>query len=1180
MSNQSSTPLPFAPVKVKSEYDTVKVAPTHLFCDCGNTKKARILGIHAEWALWLQCSDEGCAKTWFICNQCSDSRTKITTLRSLRRHYRDLHEKKKITNELQGCKKRRCDEDRLFSFPLASDIEPTIDAIMEDNNGHPLRNTNNVVSDVSQVVATSRYDSVPDVRWIESAATTSLGFSNQVNESFFSYDLKDGEKGGMNYLVKRSLTQSDFKAEELRKIKLPNFHNNLHMQIAKLSFLLSKKDKDLLAEILSGVYSVGCEDGYVSCQEQINLDFNSLYYNDDLDVDVDFITKKVAKPFRMDSIVKSAHTWGIHIPVCGNNIRKYHTESKFAVIPNLPIPPIKSDVPGHAYLSIVDCTRDFLGHSQTGNIAAMPSSVCHFREDTTVKDTMESKQAFEVLDAAMKTPFCIEKHPLICFLMFWSDDFEPNSMSKAARGSAWIKTMTIATTKGNGNRVSNTYPIAIGKKGDSHDSVERKINQDLMRLRDGSVGPFYDGKARKQLYLFFDVFANLQDQPERRNSNYLTAGNGTYSARWGVSANHGELYNVLRCCSACLATISQRYAEKQWALPLPNCPNCLAWDVLRESPLARNSIPVDYPQFPRCNMTRTISLDNGEMFLRPFRISYNSLEAAVDFAHDNFCNHGWSTKNCEAYLRIEGLNPEIIKVFMEHAVNAASLTLGCSEAQRQVINVEAARNPDKFARMPYPALWSRPGVELATHLDVIMHMLFLGVVKSTINLIKKWLTTLNKNSTFTEENAPYLESFKKMSLDWLRILPYGSGKLGGWVSENYLGFSRIFLWFYQNIEEATTINKDIPPPNLPQKKWLVSHNRYWLRTRGLDTEGLAAELSKRVADFMKQDPVPEPLPVPERHSDDVFKTLTSLQEVLKCTMAATVNGSTIQQLEYAIRIFLSHFDYLESTIRKDSSDGKKDKGPAVVSKYNFCCLMNLPEVMRKYGPLRDLWEGGPRGEGYLLHTKPHMTQGFRPNWHQNLLRRILREKAFDNILGNSNNKSFSKASSPDALKDRSRNFHIYQSTHEVTDLLMERDKKKKKAISVVLIGDKVRDVVRIFCVVGNHQSLHELFLDDQLENNQGQRNKFGQMYFHFVVKQEGTVNWTHDILPEAMEPSIGHAVLLPLLENAGDEENRLHCLVSSNWVHLQCAVGLQELVHNSYERSDGDLPASLGENVI
>ena len=93
---------------------------------------------------------------------------------------------------------------------------------------------------------------------------------------------------------------------------------------------------------------------------------------------------------------------------------------------------------------------------------------------------------------------------------------------------------------------------------------------------------------------------------------------------------------------------------------------------------------------------------------------------------------------------------------------------------------------------------------------------------------------------------------------------------------------------------------------------------------------------------------------------------------------------------------------------------------------------------------------------------------------------------------------------------------------------MERNKKKKKAISVVLIGHKVRDVVRIFCVVGNHQSLHELFLDDQLENNQGQRDKFGHVYFHFAVKQEGTVNWTHNFLPEAIEPSIGYAVLLPL----------------------------------------------------
>ena len=45
----------------------------------------------------------------------------------------------------------------------------------------------------------------------------------------------------------------------------------------------------------------------------------------------------------------------------------------------------------------------------------------------------------------------------------WSDDFEPNSMSKANRGSVWIKTLTFIS--------NNLYSIA--SKNENHDEIEK-----------------------------------------------------------------------------------------------------------------------------------------------------------------------------------------------------------------------------------------------------------------------------------------------------------------------------------------------------------------------------------------------------------------------------------------------------------------------------------------------------------------------------------------------------------------------------------------------------------------------------------------------------------------------------------------------------------------------------------
>lgn len=57
-------------------------------------------------------------------------------------------------------------------------------------------------------------------------------------------------------------------------------------------------------------------------------------------------------------------------------------------------------------------------------------------------------------------------------------------------------------------------------------------------------------------------------------------------------------------------------------------------------------------------------------------------------------------------------------------------------------------------------------------------------------------------------------------------------------------------------------------------------------------------------------------------------------------------------------------------------------------------------MARQFGPLRNLWEGGYLGEGYLRKMKPLFrntgAKGFRANWETNLLQSALRDKVLDN----------------------------------------------------------------------------------------------------------------------------------------------------------------------------------------
>ena len=40
-----------------------------------------------------------------------------------------------------------------------------------------------------------------------------------------------------------------------------------------------------------------------------------------------------------------------------------------------------------------------------------------------------------------------------------------------------------------------------------------------------------------------------------------------------------------------------------------------------------------------------------------------------------------------------------------------------------------------------------------------------------------------------------------LRLDWCKAIPYGGGKLGGWVLENYLGAACLMSWFYAPLDE-------------------------------------------------------------------------------------------------------------------------------------------------------------------------------------------------------------------------------------------------------------------------------------------------------------------------------------------------------------------------------------------
>ena len=85
----------------------------------------------------------------------------------------------------------------------------------------------------------------------------------------------------------------------------------------------------------------------------------------------------------------------------------------------------------------------------------------------------------------------------------------------------------------------------------------------------------------------------------------------------------------------------------------------------------------------------------------------------------------------------------------------------------------------------HPALWTR-GIELCQHIDVPMHLIFLGVLHTCVQMVHGWMTKRHKSASFScyTKNSP--ECIQKLNISWCKCIACKSGNFGGWVSENYL----------------------------------------------------------------------------------------------------------------------------------------------------------------------------------------------------------------------------------------------------------------------------------------------------------------------------------------------------------------------------------------------------------
>ena len=953
------------------------------------------------WAVSISCPDPK-HSSWIVCCECERMKTKITKMTQLKAHHKKFHNAKK--------EKER-------NAPASSN-KSHAESIIEDTTSE-------------------KYDKY-------ATEVTDLNFSTIECNTYFDQERKGL---GKSYLA----AYSHFHLKDISS-RLNTADVTLDMKMSYLVSQMTHNQRELFTDIIDCVIKKERNHPTLLCPK-CNL----------------YTRTKMKSIYETD------------VPTTLKMMRKRYLEGKYAINSNLPIPKIH-ELEDHAYISPIDVIRDIMGH---GLPLDEIKAITHEKQQVT--KISESQRAIEIYQNFLQR-FPDDSSAISIWINEWSDDMDPMDSIKSNRNSVWIKTITVSPPHGKREKLHlYTYPIAIGLKKSCHEEVEEKFAADLKLLCKGTeLGLFYSAAHGKNINLHAEIFATLQDQPERRSANFISLGNSKYTSRFGYAVDLCAVASGIPACDNCLHSILLNKNK----IDMKNnrgCNRCLMWTMDLNSGKLDFPPPKDYPvkELP----------STGK--LRPIKMSYSSMSKAVETAHNKLVERSWTTGNAETFLKVNGLNSTITKDVIENAWNIIIYKDAEEKKEEdpvtfEMLSKEKEKHPSRFECLKLPSYWSRQS-KLDHHIDVIMHLLLLGIQKTLMKTIKSWQTTSGVQASFFRHTKGMLESIQDLNLSWCKTVPYKEGKLGGWVSENYLAMARLNKWFYASldmmkmddtIKELEVINKN---------NWRKRHYVAWFSIRRLDSTGNLDSLKRRLKYYLDlpQGP-PEPVAVFTTPLHILKLSVQSLSGMIAYILVREVNGGIIDEVERRIKIFLTYFDRFdkccgnsnktemeENMLEKTTEDcdiAKVDLGfqltnngqveiaklfgmenlgdeakqegnmnrsfqrnafsktPSWITSSNFMCLLNIPSAMEKFGPLINLWEGSYQGEGYLRIAKKHLKTGVRKNWMINAMRKIMRDKAYQNIMGNEYSETnISENIDEEDDEDKSTNFYSYKSRVDVLD---------------------------------------------------------------------------------------------------------------------------------------------------
>ena len=148
-------------------------------------------------------------------------------------------------------------------------------------------------------------------------------------------------------------------------------------------------------------------------------------------------------------------------------------------------------------------------------------------------------------------------------------------------------------------------------------------------------------------------------------------------------------------------------------------------------------------------------IDNQNKMIRCFHLNFQTLQKAVDKAHEKIVSNNWNKKTAMAYLNVYCFNTNAKNSIIERAQNCQKKNKAVEENNQKLlssIQILEKENPDYFQKWKLPAYYNC-GVDIQQFSEPTMHLLFHGLCKSVVMQVQKWVTlnhsynSLRKNVT-------------------------------------------------------------------------------------------------------------------------------------------------------------------------------------------------------------------------------------------------------------------------------------------------------------------------------------------------------------------------------------------------------------------------------------------------